>query len=79
MSLFTSIATNHEDLIHHISYNSFGTRLATCSLDQSIRVYDIEEGTGEFRLTADWKVRARPLAPIFFPLSISLSLSLVFP
>ncbi|ODV88534.1 hypothetical protein CANCADRAFT_27282 [Tortispora caseinolytica NRRL Y-17796] len=35
--------TNHEDLIHDVSYNFYGTRLATCSSDQTVKVFDLDE------------------------------------
>ena len=32
------IATDHKDLIHDVSYDFYGKRMATCSSDQSVKV-----------------------------------------
>lgn len=33
-----STTTDHKDLIHDISYNYYGDRLATCASDQLVKV-----------------------------------------
>ncbi|KAJ1673554.1 epoxide hydrolase, soluble (sEH), partial [Spiromyces aspiralis] len=37
---------NHDDLIHDIAYNFYGTRFATCGSDQLIKVWDYNKETG---------------------------------
>lgn len=32
------INTDHKDLIHDVSYDFYGRRMATCSSDQSVKV-----------------------------------------
>ena len=32
------ISTDHKDLIHDVSYDFYGHRMATCSSDQSVKV-----------------------------------------
>lgn len=32
------IAIDHKDLIHDVSYDFYGKRMATCSSDQSVKV-----------------------------------------
>lgn len=40
MFVARSIAADHKDLIHDVSYDFHGRRMATCSSDQSIKVKD---------------------------------------
>jgi len=54
MSIFHKFPTQHDDLIHDISYDFFGKRLATCSSDQKIKVWD-QNDDGEWVLTTEWK------------------------
>jgi nucleoporin SEH1 len=34
------IGSNHKEIIHDISFNYYGNRLATCSSDQKIMIYE---------------------------------------
>eukprot|EP01098_Paradermamoeba_levis_P006768 TRINITY_DN2819_c0_g1_i1.p1 TRINITY_DN2819_c0_g1~~TRINITY_DN2819_c0_g1_i1.p1 ORF type:complete len:314 (+),score=56.76 TRINITY_DN2819_c0_g1_i1:76-1017(+) len=43
MKVFRRFPTQHEDLIHDISYDFYGKRLATCSSDQKIQIWDLDE------------------------------------
>ncbi|XP_075908173.1 nucleoporin SEH1 isoform X2 [Petromyzon marinus] len=52
-----SIAAEHKDLIHDVSYDFHGQRLATCSSDQSVKVWDRNE-SGEWKCTASWKTHS---------------------
>jgi len=47
--------TYHEDLIHDLSYNYYGNRLVTCSSDQRIKVWDLNEETGQWVINDSWK------------------------
>ena len=38
MFVATPIAIDHKDLIHDVSYDFYGKRMATCSSDQSVKV-----------------------------------------
>ena len=40
MDIVDTFGTGHTDLIHCISYNFYGKRMATCSSDQNIMIYD---------------------------------------
>lgn len=42
-SSITKFDTNHEDLIHDVSYDFYGKRLVTCSSDQRLKVWDFVE------------------------------------
>jgi nucleoporin SEH1 len=51
------INTDHKDLIHDVSYDFYGRRMATCSSDQSVKVWDIGED-GQWRCTSTWKTHS---------------------
>ncbi|KAL0961686.1 hypothetical protein UPYG_G00330410 [Umbra pygmaea] len=57
MFVARSIAADHRDLIHDVCYDFHGRRLATCSSDQSVKVWDKSE-TGEWMCTASWKTHS---------------------
>jgi len=46
------IVTSHEDLIHDAQLDYYGKRLATCSSDRTIKIYDVAEN-GERTQVAD--------------------------
>lgn len=73
MAGFTAkkLPTTHQDLIHDVSYDFYGRRIATCSTDQtvevktlrttfmsleSIQVWDLDD-KNQWKQTARWKVR----------------------
>nr|CAG4644026.1 EOG090X07N7 [Lepidurus arcticus] len=45
VSVLCTVDTGHDDMIHDAQMDYFGTRLATCSSDRSVRVYDIKNGS----------------------------------
>ncbi|KAH3686832.1 hypothetical protein WICPIJ_002199 [Wickerhamomyces pijperi] len=47
--------TNHEELIHDVAYDFYGKQLATCSSDQHIKVFDLDQATNEWILNDSWK------------------------
>ncbi|PAA56704.1 hypothetical protein BOX15_Mlig007692g2, partial [Macrostomum lignano] len=49
-----SIPVQHRDLIHDVAYDSYGKRLATCSSDQTVKVWDLDSD-GEWKLTCSWR------------------------
>eukprot|EP01127_Copromyxa_protea_P001011 TRINITY_DN1093_c1_g5_i1.p1 TRINITY_DN1093_c1_g5~~TRINITY_DN1093_c1_g5_i1.p1 ORF type:complete len:398 (+),score=45.59 TRINITY_DN1093_c1_g5_i1:425-1618(+) len=51
---FKKFPTEHKDIVHGISYDFYGKRLATCSSDQWIRVWDLDEGN-EWKKTSEWR------------------------
>ena len=44
-SIIYSVDTGHEDMVHDAEVDYYGLRLATCSSDNSVKVYDIKNGT----------------------------------
>ncbi|XP_063951064.1 nucleoporin SEH1-like isoform X1 [Lytechinus pictus] len=52
-----SISAEHKDLIHDVAFDFYGQRMATCSSDQSVQVWDLGED-GEWHCTASWKTHS---------------------
>ncbi|XKL69396.1 hypothetical protein PGB90_007165 [Kerria lacca] len=52
-----TINAQHKDLIHDVAYNYYGDRLATCSSDQFVKVWDQDEH-GNWNLSAAWKAHS---------------------
>lgn len=48
------INSMHMDYIHKVSFDTYGRRMATCSGDRFVRVWDLTD-TGEWNLTAQWQ------------------------
>jgi nucleoporin SEH1 len=48
------LVSNHMDYIHHISFDVYGRRLATCSGDRFVRVWDLTD-TGDWNLVGEWQ------------------------
>ncbi|KAG0215011.1 hypothetical protein BGX31_000944 [Mortierella sp. GBA43] len=46
MNQVTKFEGTHEDLIHDVAFNYYGNRLATCSSDQKIKIWDYNESQG---------------------------------
>uniref|UniRef100_A0A915KPV2 superoxide dismutase n=1 Tax=Romanomermis culicivorax TaxID=13658 RepID=A0A915KPV2_ROMCU len=53
----TPICQDHKDLIHDIAYDFYGRRIATCSSDHTVKVWDLNEND-QWILTASWKVHS---------------------
>ncbi|KAL4254361.1 Protein transport protein SEC13 [Abortiporus biennis] len=52
----TSLIENaHNDLVTDAAYDFYGLRLATCSLDQRIKVWQLDEVQGTWSVEDDWK------------------------
>ncbi|KAI1783325.1 WD40 repeat-like protein [Ganoderma leucocontextum] len=49
------IPNAHNDLVTDASYDFYGLHLATCSLDQRVKVWQLDETTGSWSLEHDWK------------------------
>jgi len=57
MFVTRSINADHKDLIHDVAYDFYGRRMATCSSDQSVKVWDLGED-GQWHCTANWKTHS---------------------
>ncbi|XP_047130170.1 nucleoporin SEH1 isoform X1 [Hydra vulgaris] len=51
------ISADHKDIIHDVSFDFYGRRMATCSSDHTVKIWDIDEH-GEWVCTADWKTHS---------------------
>ncbi|KAG4066899.1 hypothetical protein HA402_009001 [Bradysia odoriphaga] len=52
-----SIRVEHKDVIHDVVYDYYGQRMATCSSDQTVKVWDPNE-KGVWTVTASWKAHS---------------------
>ncbi|XP_002411485.3 nucleoporin SEH1 [Ixodes scapularis] len=57
MFIARSIAADHNDLVHDVAYDFYGKRLATCSSDQTVKVWDRGED-GDWHCSASWKTHS---------------------
>ncbi|XP_017781223.1 PREDICTED: nucleoporin seh1 isoform X1 [Nicrophorus vespilloides] len=51
------INAEHKDLIHDVAYDFYGNRMATCSSDQYVKVWD-QIGNEKWTLTSSWKAHS---------------------
>ncbi|KAK9880579.1 hypothetical protein WA026_011819 [Henosepilachna vigintioctopunctata] len=51
------INAEHKDLIHDVAYDFYGQRMATCSSDQYVKVWD-QNAEGKWILTSSWKAHS---------------------
>lgn len=49
-----AIDSLHMDYIHRVAFDTYGRRMATCSGDRFVRVWDLTD-SGEWNLTAQWQ------------------------
>ncbi|KIJ14550.1 hypothetical protein PAXINDRAFT_163307 [Paxillus involutus ATCC 200175] len=49
------IQSAHDDLVTDISYDFYGLRLATSSLDQRIKIWQLDEANGTWSVEDEWK------------------------
>ncbi|THV07141.1 WD40 repeat-like protein [Dendrothele bispora CBS 962.96] len=49
------IQNAHSDLVTDASYDFYGLKLATCSLDQRIKIWQLDEANGTWSVEDDWK------------------------
>ncbi|KAI0064825.1 WD40 repeat-like protein [Artomyces pyxidatus] len=58
------IQNAHNDLVTDAAYDFYGLRLATCSLDQRIKVWQLDENEGTWNATSDWKAHDAAVAKV---------------
>lgn len=51
---------SHVDQVHEVSYNHFGNRLATCSADLWVRIWD-RDACQRWQCNAAWKAHDGPI------------------
>ncbi|KAI0938538.1 hypothetical protein AcW1_001754 [Taiwanofungus camphoratus] len=63
--LQTGLITNaHNDLVTDATYDFYGLRLATCSLDQRIKVWQLDESSGNWSVEDDWKAHDAAISKV---------------
>jgi len=57
MSTFAAhnIAGGHKDLIHDVAFDWYGDRMATCSSDQHVKIWDRDPATNTWKSSSSWK------------------------
>ncbi|KAI9295882.1 WD40 repeat-like protein [Neoconidiobolus thromboides FSU 785] len=55
MKQISRFEPNHDDLVHSLSYDFYGTKLASCSTDQKIKVYSFNSTKLSWVLSESWK------------------------
>ena len=48
------LASMHQDYVHHVAFDIYGRRMATCSGDRFARVWDLTD-SGEWNLVGEWQ------------------------
>nr|CAI5825235.1 unnamed protein product [Callosobruchus analis] len=51
------VNAEHKDLIHDVAYDYYGRRMATCSSDQFVKVWD-QNSEGKWILSSSWKAHS---------------------
>ncbi|CAI9715029.1 protein SEC13 homolog [Octopus vulgaris] len=59
VSVINSVDTAHEDMIHDAQMDYYGNKLATCSSDKSVKIFDVRNGSQT--LQADLKAHDGPV------------------
>nr|GAT50984.1 predicted protein [Mycena chlorophos] len=58
------IPNAHADLVTDASYDFYGLQLATCSLDQRIKVWQMDDATGNWVPEDDWKAHDAAISKV---------------
>merc|ERR1712213_99864 len=45
VSVQSTVDTGHEDMVHDAQMDYYGTRLATCSSDKLVKIFEVKDGT----------------------------------
>eukprot|EP00095_Tigriopus_kingsejongensis_P012108 maker-scaffold97_size377342-snap-gene-0.14 protein:Tk12108 transcript:maker-scaffold97_size377342-snap-gene-0.14-mRNA-1 annotation:"hypothetical protein DAPPUDRAFT_301745" len=53
-----TLDSDHKDLVHDVSFNWYGTRLATCSSDQSLKIWEWNQEQQTWECSATWKAHS---------------------
>jgi len=61
MQLVQPITATHDGVIHDVAYDFFGKRMASCSSDHKIKIWDKDEKNGEWVCSAEWKAHQSPV------------------
>ncbi|TRY73382.1 hypothetical protein TCAL_05544 [Tigriopus californicus] len=53
-----TLESHHKDLVHDVSFNWYGNRLATCSSDQSVKIWEWNTDQQSWDCSASWKAHS---------------------
>lgn len=59
VNLLSTVNTDHEDMIHDAQMDYYGRRLATCSSDKSVKIYDVS--ADNYKLSANLRGHDGPV------------------
>ena len=48
------VSSAHQDFIHNLAFDTYGRRMATCSVDRLVKVWDLQDD-GEWALSGSWQ------------------------
>ena len=51
----STVDTGHEDMVHDAQMDYYGTRLATCSSDKLVKIFEVKDGTQVLCSTVRWQ------------------------
>lgn len=51
VSIVSQVDTSHDDMIHDAQMDFYGTRLATCSSDRTVKIFEIQNGSHKLLAT----------------------------
>lgn len=57
----SDLITDHEEYIHDIAFDFYGKRVATCSSDLTIKIFDLQEEERKWKRTATIKAHEGPV------------------
>ena len=62
-TLESTVDTGHEEMLHDAAMDYYGRRLATCSSDRTVKIFEVSEanGSGVQTLVADLKGHEGPV------------------
>ncbi|XP_017463314.1 PREDICTED: nucleoporin SEH1-like [Rhagoletis zephyria] len=52
-----AISADHKDVIHDVVFDYYGRRMATCSSDQTVKIWD-EDELGKLTVSSSWKAHS---------------------
>ncbi|KAJ7600694.1 WD40 repeat-like protein [Mycena floridula] len=65
MPIQTGLIPNaHSDLVTDATYDFYGLKLATCSLDQKIKIWSVDEATGAWTVEDSWNAHSAPISKL---------------
>ncbi|RPB23753.1 WD40 repeat-like protein [Terfezia boudieri ATCC MYA-4762] len=64
-SHYIPFTTGHDDLIHDVCYDFYGKRIVTCSSDQRLKIFDLND-EGEWIQSESWKAHDGSISKVIW-------------